>query len=74
MNRLILSALFLLALAGCVTPGAESTPVAEEKEYTTGSNIPRRDRSMPSDVKIVDPSAIEQIRGMGTANSGPKGN
>jgi hypothetical protein len=74
MNKVIFAGLFLLSAVGCATPTADNSGAAEEKEYVTGSNIPRRDRSMPSDVKTVDPAAIEKLRGIGTANSGPKGN
>jgi hypothetical protein len=74
MKKVIFAGLFLLTAAGCATPPGDNSGAAEEKEYVTGSNIPRRDRSMPSDVKNVDPAAIERMRSMGTANSGPKGN
>ncbi len=74
MKKVIFAGLYLIAVAGCAMPQSNNVSVAEEKEYTTGSNIPRRDRSIPSDVKVVDPAAIEQARNNGTAISGEKGN
>ncbi len=60
---------------GCASTASTTQDVPkEEKEYVTGSNLPRRDRSIASEVKIVDPSAFEGARGSATANSGPKGN
>ena len=53
-------AAFSLALAthGCATP-SESGEINTDKVYRTGSNIPVRDRSSPSDASSVDPAAMQ---------------
>ncbi|MGB8856006.1 MAG: hypothetical protein WCC58_04955 [Burkholderiales bacterium] len=61
MKKVIFAALCLLVSAGCVTPAGDNVIAAEEKEYTTGSNIPRKDRTATG-VRTVDPAEIEKIR------------
>ena len=73
LKKILLSLMFVGCTGCAAPPPAGNSPPAEEKEYVTGSNIPRRDKSMPSDVKVVDPSAIEDIRGRGTATGPGKG-
>mgnify|MGYP006371453723 CR=1 len=72
MKKIIFAALFMLSAVGCATPTGESSAAAEEKEYVTGSNIPRRDRSSTG-VKTVDPAELERMRSS-VPGSGPKGN
>ncbi len=69
MVKVIFAGLFLLAMTGCASAGPDKN-LAEEKEYVTGSNIPKRDRAS-SGVIIVDPSAIESMRSTGTATAIP---
>jgi hypothetical protein len=61
MKKVIFAGLFLLSVAGCAAPTGDNSAAAEEKEYVTGSNIPRRDRSATG-VKSVDPAEIERMR------------
>jgi hypothetical protein len=59
MKSAFITALFCLSAAGCATSTGDNSTAAEDKEYVTGSNIPRRDRSS---VKTVDPAEIERMR------------
>jgi hypothetical protein len=72
MNKVIFAGLILLSAAGCSTPAGVSSDAAAEKEYVTGSNIPRRDRSSTG-VKTVDPAELEKMRSS-VPGSGSKGN
>jgi hypothetical protein len=72
MKKAIFAGLFLLTLTGCSTTTGSTSEAAEEKEYVTGSNIPRRDRTSTG-VKTVDPAELERMRSSMPA-SGPRGN
>lgn len=61
MKKVIFAALSLLLSAGCVTPAGDNAIAAEEKEYITGSSIPRKDRTATG-VRTADPAEIEKIR------------
>jgi hypothetical protein len=69
MFKVTFAGLILLAITGCASAGPDKN-LAEEKEYVTGSNIPKRDRAS-SGVIVVDPSAIENMRNSGTATAIP---
>jgi hypothetical protein len=43
-----------VALAGCVSAETEG-PIRPEKQYRTGSNIPRRDGTLPDGVETSTP-------------------
>ena len=71
MVRLFAAALAAsMMLCACATPSTDGSEPREEKEYRTGSNIPVRDRSAPSEVRNVDPEALGRARSIGT-RSGP---
>jgi hypothetical protein len=70
MKKVIVAGLFLLSAAGCAAPIGGASDSAEEKEYVTGSNIPRRERSS---VKTIDPAELERQRNSMPAN-GQKNN
>lgn len=51
--------------AGCAsTPGTDQANAdqRDEKEYATGSNIPKRNRDGPSDVKVISPAAMQDAK------------
>ena len=50
-----LATLAALALCGCVSAEMDG-PVKPEKQYRTGSNIPRRDGSLPDSMETVTPA------------------
>ena len=63
----------LSGIAGCASTDAGSGP-REEKEYRTGSNLPVRDRSKPSEVKTYNPSSVEDaVRGAPPPPAGLRG-
>ena len=64
MRSIPLFALVILLLAGCATTDTRVEP-QEQKEFVTGSNIPRRDRS-GSGVTVAGREALERVQ-----NSGP---
>lgn len=47
-----------LTLAGCVSADMDSPP-RPEKQYRTGSNIPRRDGSLPDNVGTATPNSSD---------------
>jgi len=47
------------ACAGAEDPNRVARPW-NDSDYVTGSNLPRRDRSMPSDVETVSKPTLEQ--------------
>ena len=63
--------LFLIAalpslLASCATdPNAPVAQLREEKEFTTGSNLPRRNRMGGDGVSIMTPEEFERARTAG---------
>ena len=65
MRSLLLSlAVVAAASAGCMSNEAKddsNPPPREEKEYVTGSNLPRRDRSN-SGVDIVTREGLDKIQ------------
>ena len=64
----------MVTLAGCASvDGREVAQAQEEKEYATGSNIPRRNRTDNADVKTVDPQAIKDALDR-TRSSAGRGN
>ena len=52
----ILCALFVYGafVAGCATPEASTEPAADRGEIITGSNIPRKQNRLPSEVQKID--------------------
>jgi len=60
---------------GCATSPDQSTEIRTNKEYRTGSNLPVRDRSSPSDAKTYDPAAVQDAvgRSMPTTPAGLRG-
>ena len=60
MKRLaILAALCLLAACAETAVNNEGSEPRAEREYPTGSNIPRKNRG-PSDVQIYDREAVQR--------------
>ena len=62
-TRLLIAAAAAL-LASCATDPAAQAP--DEKLYSTGSNIPRRDRG----VHTMSPADFEHVRNTSSANTG----
>ena len=59
-------------LASCATgEEAANAPPREEKIYRTGSNIPVRDRSAPTEVKTADPESLQRALDHGTRTGNP---
>ena len=68
--KAILLAASLPLLAACAAVPESAVP-AEEKRYSTGSNIPMRNR----DVHTMTPEAFENVKSSATGNTGrPRGN
>ena len=69
--------LFLIAalptlIASCATdPNAPATTsLREEKEFTTGSNLPRRNRMGGDGVSVMTPEEFERARTAGGQGAG----
>jgi uncharacterized protein YcfL len=65
MKKLLLTALAASFLtAGCASPEALTADESvADREYVTGSNIPRKKSSgTPSEVTVVDREEVERIR------------
>ena len=63
MKKILLCAMaFASIAAGCASTQSSNEPATErvEREYATGSNIPKK--SKPSDVQVYDREAIEKMR------------
>jgi hypothetical protein len=63
MKKILLcAAAFGSIAAGCASTQSSNEPATErvEREYATGSNIPKK--SKPSDVQVYDREAIEKMR------------
>jgi len=58
MKRFLVLALAGLA-ASCATPAADDGSEFREADYRTGSNLPqKRNRELPVEQKVVDPTTI----------------
>jgi hypothetical protein len=58
MKTLFSLAAIIATIMGCaVTNPQQNSQAQEEKDYVTGSNIPRRNRS-DTEVKSVDPQSV----------------
>lgn len=69
MKQVILAAV-LLSLAACASVESnKNDEQREQKEYVTGSNLPKRDRS---GVVVVKPEDFESARNNATGASAPK--
>jgi len=66
MRLIILPLLAAAVLSACATADTKVEPL-QEKEYVTGSNIPRRDRST-SGVSVLTKDALEKHQ---NASGGP---
>jgi hypothetical protein len=67
MNKLFLCAVAAASIAaGCASPQSNDDPAAErgEREYTTGSNIPKKSRGAADGVQVHDRDSIERSGGM----------
>lgn len=60
MRRIIVPALAAVMLAGCATTDSKIEP-QQEKEFVTGSNIPRKDRSATG-ISVLNKDALERIQ------------
>lgn len=69
---LALAGMMLATMTGCASMGVqENAQAQEEKEYQTGSNIPRRNRTeSSSEVKSVDPQAVRDAMDRSKINVG----
>ncbi len=60
-SKLMSVALTLSALFGCAAPDTNvNQPANEEKQIVTGSNIPRKDRTLIG-TKTVDKAELERV-------------
>ena len=75
MRFIILASLAAALLIGCATTDGGIEP-KQEKEFVTGSNIPRKDRS-DSGVVVLSKDALEKVQNSavgGTPQRGSPGN
>lgn len=72
--RLLSLLLMTLTLASCASEpyDPEKAAAREDREYRTGSNIPRRDKSA-SDATVVSPEAIQRALDMRSPTGRPGG-
>ena len=65
----------IVICAGCaMDPNPSNVEPREEKDYVTGSMIPKRDRdAATTGIKSVDPQAVRDAIGKGTAAPGGSG-
>jgi hypothetical protein len=77
MKKILFSALAAAILAtGCAATETSTEPAAERssREYTTGSNIPRKSRGGAGDgVTTVDAESFERARNAGPATAPGRG-
>jgi hypothetical protein len=66
MRFFILPVIAASLLVGCAMTESKVEP-QQEKEYVTGSNIPRKDRS-GSGVSVLDKESLERVR---NSSAGP---
>lgn len=73
MKQVILAAALLSLLAACspLETSKDDLP-KEQKEYVTGSNLPKRDRGVGSGVITVKPEDFEKGRNNATGASAPR--
>ena len=67
MKKLLALVPAVLLAACAMDPATTSTEPSSEKVYTTGSNIPRKDKG---NVHTMTPEEMEQMRNSGRANTG----
>ena len=69
MKKLVLSIAPVVLVAACAMdqPSTSTEPAANDKVYTTGSNIPRRDKGS---VQTMTPEEVEQMRSAAQGNMG----
>jgi hypothetical protein len=60
-------------MAGCASPQAATAEPAIEKEYTTGSNIPRNKGAAKPGVTTIDRDDLERQRVLPPPVSAPMG-
>lgn len=46
-------------VAGCAAPEASTEPTADRGEIITGSNIPRKQNRLPSEVQKIDGKSLD---------------
>jgi hypothetical protein len=77
MKTLLLCALAATAFTtvGCATPETSTEPTERvEREFTTGSNIPRKTKSPSAEgVQVYDREAMERLRDQLPQSPGPAG-
>ena len=62
-KTLLLIAALPSLIASCATdPNAPVTALREEKEFTTGSNLPRKNRMGGDGVSVMTPEEFERAR------------
>ena len=63
-----------VACSGCALPPEQTTEVAPEKQYRTGSHLPVKE-GQATDAKTVDPASIhvDRPRGVGSPGVRPGG-
>jgi hypothetical protein len=63
MKKILLCAAFASIAAGCASTESNTEPAAErvEREYTTGSNIPKKTKGGDG-VQVYDREALERAR------------
>ena len=68
MKKLLLCAVAALLGACAANQPTTSTEPTADKQYRTGSNIPRAERR--GDVKVMTPEELEQMRNAARGNMG----
>lgn len=61
-----------LLLSACASPDGPATAAVQERSYTTGSNLPRRDSDANSGVKKVGAESVRDA--MGAQQPATRGN
>jgi hypothetical protein len=73
MRHLILAVATIATtiLGACATTDTKTEP-REEREVVTGSNIPRRDRTGPSEVTVMSREALEAWQKQSGSRDAPR--
>jgi hypothetical protein len=63
LKRAILGVIVLCSLAACASVDKDWKPlVRDDSEYVTGSNLPRRKTSLPSEATTLSDQAVEEMQ------------
>ena len=72
MEKLVIGFFALVILSACAAIDDKTAQAPrEEKTVTTGSNIPKRDKTDTSNVQTVSPASLERAAGVGASAPAP---